>query len=78
MNADYIDASDVSVEVKDGKVTLEGTVLQRRMKHAIEDIVDDCIGVKDIDNKVRVSQGEERRSETNTSIGSSQSSGGRA
>ena len=78
MNADYIDASDVSVEVKDGKVTLEGTVSQRRMKHAIEDLVDDCIGVKDIDNKVRVSDGEESRPETKTSIGSSHSSGGRA
>ena len=78
MNADHIDAGDVSVEVKDGKVSLEGTVSQRRMKHAIEDIVDDCIGVKDIDNRVRVSHGEEKRAETNTSIGSSQGSGGPA
>jgi hypothetical protein len=53
-----IDASEVTVEVQDGKVTLEGTVPERRMKHAIEDLVDDCMGVKDIDNRVRVVHGQ--------------------
>ncbi len=52
----YVDSSDVSVDVKDGKVTLEGTVPERRMKHAIEDVVDDCMGVKDIDNRIRVNR----------------------
>jgi osmotically-inducible protein OsmY len=69
MAADYIDAAEVSVEVKSGKVILEGSVPQRRMKHAIEDLVDDCMGVKDIDNKLRVAQSREAGSEAKTSIG---------
>jgi BON domain len=53
-NGQHIDSSDVSVEVADHHVTLEGTVPQRRMKHAIEDIVASCAGVEDIHNKIRV------------------------
>lgn len=54
MQARYIDSSDVTVEVSGAKVVLEGTVPQRRMKHAIEDLVDACPGVQDIDNRIRV------------------------
>ena len=54
----YIDATEVTVEVQNGKVTLDGTVPERRMKHLIEDIVDECPGVQDIDNRVRVARGE--------------------
>lgn len=54
MDADDIDASDVSVEVKDGVVMLSGSVEQRWLKHRIEDMADDCIGVKDIRNEIRV------------------------
>lgn len=50
----HIDSSEVSVDVKGGKVSLEGSVPTRHMKHAIEDIVDACPGVTDIDNRVRV------------------------
>jgi osmotically-inducible protein OsmY len=35
-------------------VTLYGTVPHRVMKHAIEDIVAACPGVKDIENKLTV------------------------
>lgn len=54
MESYYIDSSEVSVDVKGGKVSLEGSVPTRHMKHAIEDIVDACPGVTDIDNRVRV------------------------
>jgi len=54
MGAYYIDSSEVTVDVKGGKVTLEGSVPSRHMKHAIEDIVDACPGIVDIDNRVRV------------------------
>jgi osmotically-inducible protein OsmY len=54
MESHYIDSSDVTVEVRGAKVVLEGTVPGRHMKHAIEDIVDACPGVQDIDNRVRV------------------------
>ena len=54
MESHYIDCSDVSVDVRGAKVVLEGTVPSRHMKHAIEDLVDACPGVQDIDNRVRV------------------------
>jgi hypothetical protein len=49
-----IDSSDVTVEVREGRVTLQGAVPERRMKHRIEDLVDGCHGVHDIDNFIRV------------------------
>ncbi|MCI2807682.1 BON domain-containing protein [Eoetvoesiella caeni] len=48
------DVSDVSVDVSDGKVTLQGTVTDRYAKHAIEDCADDCMGVQEVDNRIRV------------------------
>jgi len=54
MMADSIDSSEVSVAVKDGKVTLEGTVPTRSMKHSIEDLADYTAGVEDVDNRIRV------------------------
>jgi hypothetical protein len=54
MYRDDIDSSEVSVAVAAGKVTLDGTVPERRMKHAIEDIAESCGGVKDVDNRIRV------------------------
>jgi hypothetical protein len=54
MEAYEIDSSEVTVEVQGAKVILEGTVPSRHMKHSIEDLVDACPGVQDIENKVRV------------------------
>jgi osmotically-inducible protein OsmY len=54
LEALHIDSSDVTVEVSGAKVVLEGTVPERRMKHAIEDLADACPGVQDIDNRIRV------------------------
>jgi osmotically-inducible protein OsmY len=50
----HIDASDITVEVKDGVVTLEGTVQDRTLKHRVEDIADSSSGVKDVHNSLRV------------------------
>lgn len=54
---DDIDASEVEVQVKDGEVTLEGTVATRSMKHQAEDLVEDLPGVKDVHNRLRVMKG---------------------
>jgi osmotically-inducible protein OsmY len=51
----YIDASEVSVEVKNGVVTLSGSVDQRQQKHEIEDMAESCSGVKDVENRLSVS-----------------------
>jgi osmotically-inducible protein OsmY len=76
MQSYQVDAGEVSVEVQTGKVTLDGTVPERRMKHVIEDIVDACPGVQDIDNRVRVARGDPSASanDSGTGTGSSASS----
>lgn len=72
MESHYIDSSDVSVEVRGAKVVLEGTVPSRQMKHAIEDLVDVCPGVQDIDNRVRVANPLTRQSGQSQTTGQSQ------
>lgn len=40
-DADDVDASDVTVDAKDGEVTLRGNVERRSIKHRIEDIANE-------------------------------------
>jgi hypothetical protein len=54
MDIGEIDSSDVSVQVRDGRVILEGTVPQRSMKYEIEDIAATTLGVSDVENNIRV------------------------
>jgi osmotically-inducible protein OsmY len=72
MQSGWIDSSEVTVEVADGTVTLQGTVPERRMKHEIEDLIDGCLGEKDIDNRVRVQRAD---SGASSGMGSGTSSG---
>lgn len=68
---DYIDASDISVDVKDGVVTLSGEVEQRRLKHRIEDLVERCHGVQDIRNEIRVKRGGQEGARDDSATGGS-------
>lgn len=72
-----LDVENISIEVKDGKVTLTGTVPERHMKHRVEDIASMCTGVKDVENQVRVaqSQGSDNESGTTSATGTSGASG---
>lgn len=49
-----LDATHITVEVRDGVATLQGTVESRWMKHRAEDIADACSGVSDVRNEIRV------------------------
>lgn len=51
---DAVDASDISIEVQNGIVTLNGSVEQRWIKHRVEDLAEACSGVKDVVNHLRV------------------------
>lgn len=51
----WLDLREVSVAVRDGEVSLEGTVPERRMKYAIEDVAAGCWGVGEVVNRLRVS-----------------------
>jgi osmotically-inducible protein OsmY len=55
---DDIDASDVSIDVLNGHVTLMGTVPVRQMKYRIEDFAADCTGVVEVDNQIRMAVAE--------------------
>jgi len=61
---DAIDASEISVDVKDGKVTLSGTVGERRQKYLIDECVEEMGGVKEVDNQLRVRKEEQAHSAT--------------
>lgn len=54
------DSRDVAVEVNNGLVMLEGTVLDRHTKYRIEDLAEVCPGVREVDNRIRVQQPEEQ------------------
>jgi osmotically-inducible protein OsmY len=54
---DEVDASDITVTVKDGEVTLDGTVETRQAKHRAEDICDSVSGVRDVHNRLRTRRG---------------------
>jgi len=49
-----VDASDITVDVRNGKVTLSGQVSDRATKHRVEDLVDRCNGVVEIENRLGV------------------------
>jgi len=53
-DSDALDASDITVTAQDGVVKLAGTVPHRMMKRLAEDLADDCRGVRDVENALRV------------------------
>lgn len=69
-----IDASDISVSVQSGVVTLEGNIENRRQKYRVEDLSDACSGVKDVQNRLTIARGE-RSDSTGQQPASSRSGG---
>jgi osmotically-inducible protein OsmY len=56
MQHGQLDAGNINVQVKDGEVTLTGTVNNRRDKYMAEQAIESCMGVKDVQNQLRVQQ----------------------
>jgi hypothetical protein len=54
MDDDDIDASEITVEVAGGEVTLTGTVGSRHEKRAAEEAVEQMPGVREVQNHLRV------------------------
>ena len=54
---DSVDATEISVDVKSGEVTLSGSVLDRFSKRRAEDIAASVRGVIDVRNSLRVHKG---------------------
>lgn len=75
---DFIDATNIEVLVKDCEVTLTGTVNSREEKRRAEDLIEDLLGVRDVNNTLRVveeSRGSEEQSKSQA--GSMQQQGSR-
>jgi hypothetical protein len=49
----HLDAGEIEVSVKDGEVTLTGTVEARNDKRRAEDLIDNISGVREIHNQLR-------------------------
>lgn len=56
-----VDASNIDIEVEQGRVVLSGTVPERYMKHRAEDIADGCRGVQDVENRIRIERPQAQR-----------------
>jgi osmotically-inducible protein OsmY len=79
--AEDVDASEIEVQVRDGEVTLTGTVPSRWMKRCAEDCVEALPGVQDVTNQLRVQSSQGRgqgksSSEQNERASSSYASSG--
>ncbi|NOV24825.1 BON domain-containing protein [Cupriavidus necator] len=80
----YIDVGEVTVEVANGVVTLDGTVSERREKYVVEEIADAVFGVTEVDNRLRVQRqqgsawaaGSEVGGDTSTDTSDTASAGG--
>ena len=70
----HINASEISVEVRNGIVTLDGSVDDRNQKHRIEDIADSVSGVKDVHNGLRVQRQQQTASSSLNTLSSSSES----
>lgn len=53
-----IDASEIEVKVENGVVTLSGSVEEREQKRDVEDLVENVFGVREVENRLRVSRKE--------------------
>ncbi len=53
---DEVDATDITVRVESGEVTLEGSVPTRHMKRLAADIAEDVAGVLDVHNVIRATK----------------------
>lgn len=51
---EHIDASGLEVQVRNHEVTLTGNVPDRRTKYAVEELVEQCGAVADINNQLRI------------------------
>jgi osmotically-inducible protein OsmY len=71
-----IDATEINVEVTSQIVKLTGTVDDRFTKYDVEELIERCGGVKDIDNQLRVRSGSSQRSQLGSQGGSSMESYG--
>lgn len=60
MRSDWVDASEVEVKVASGEVTLTGSVCDRSEKFEAERIAESVMGVRDVENRLKIEQSKDR------------------
>lgn len=65
-----LDATNIEVQVKDGEVTLSGTVEDRSARRRAEDCIEYVGGVKHIQNNIRIAESNEAAAGKRTKSGS--------
>ena len=53
-----VDTSNIQIEVRNGEVTLMGSVPEAKMKFIVEDLIHDYPGVRDVWNLLKVKHNE--------------------
>lgn len=77
MDDPNIDASEITVEVRNREVTLDGIVDDRRVKYEVEELIERCGGVKDVKNQLRVrARGSESGDDRSTQASTAESNYG--
>jgi len=74
-----VDASNITVTVESGEITLDGTVPSRDQKRRAEDCVEDISGVRHVQNNLRVQESSTSTSSwdrNSTTSGSGETTGG--
>jgi osmotically-inducible protein OsmY len=71
----FVDASDIDVTVSTGEVTLTGTVDDRSNKRRAEDLAEAVSGVKNVENRIRVTQNTFSSSTTGTGVTGTRTTG---
>lgn len=66
----FLDASDIDVKVTDGTITLTGTAEHKAARRMAEDLVEDVVGAKEVDNRLKL-----RRDTTSAAAGGARGSG---
>jgi osmotically-inducible protein OsmY len=72
--SDRVDATNITVSVEQGEVTLSGTVNSRLEKRLAEDLAERCAGVTNVRNNLRVVTSGQNASQTEQQTSGSQSS----
>lgn len=63
---DRVDATHIEVQVKNGEVTLTGSVDDRQQKRFAEDCVEQVAGIKDVQNQLRCTRTDQKKQEDRT------------
>jgi hypothetical protein len=70
-----IDATEIDVQVRNGEVTISGSVEDRRIKRMVEDLVEGVSGVKEVHNQLRAQTGSQNQGAEMATFAGSQAAG---